>query len=192
MTAAGVRRFAAVTVDGGNTYWHQRIDGDDPVGMIIHEVLPRLADAGARTERTGITGESMGGYGALLIAEQLAASSVGGTSSNPKAAAVAALSPAIFTSFAAARAANGDAFDSQADFDRNNALANVTALRSVPAWVSCGTDDPFEPATALIRARLAGLTGHQVAGGILSGCHDAAFWERNLPAALAFVEAHLG
>ena len=52
------------TVDGGDTYWHSRADGDDPIGMIIYEVLPRLASAGMRTGRIGITGQSMGGYGA--------------------------------------------------------------------------------------------------------------------------------
>jgi len=57
--------------------------------------------------------------------------------------------------------------------------------------VSCGTDDPFGPETALLRTRLAGLTGHQVPGGLLPGCHDDAFWGRNLPAALTFIGARL-
>jgi len=31
MTSAAVRGFAVITVDGGNTCWHRRADGDDPL-----------------------------------------------------------------------------------------------------------------------------------------------------------------
>jgi hypothetical protein len=33
--------------------------------------------------------------------------------------------------------------------------------------------------------------GHRAAGGILPGCHDDAFWERNLPGSLRFISVHL-
>ncbi|MGO8957326.1 MAG: hypothetical protein ACLQFR_08170 [Streptosporangiaceae bacterium] len=204
MTAADITRFAAVTVDGGDAYWHKRADGDDPLGMIIHEVQPRLTAAGLSTARIGITGESMGGYGALLLAEQLAANvgaptSAGASSSAPRpaagrpaqAAAVAALSPAIFASYADAIAANRTSFDSPADFTRNDVVANASALQDIPCWIGCGTDDPFEPEAARLRARLTGIIGRQPPGGILGGCHDEAFWARNLPAALTFIAAHL-
>ena len=209
MTAARVTGLAVICVDGGDTYWHRRADGDDPIGMILHEVLPRAAAAGLAAGRIGIIGESMGGYGALLLAERLAAAArgsggrtgaAGGPSATgaspagagPAVAAVAALSPAIFASYADARAANPTSFDSPADFARNDLLAGLGALRAVPAWIACGQDDPFEPETALLRARLSRLTGRPVPGGILSGCHDDAFWERNLPGALEFIAAHLG
>jgi poly(3-hydroxybutyrate) depolymerase len=199
MTAAGITSFASVTVDGGDTYWHARADGDDPIGMIIREVLPRAAAGGLRTGQIGIVGESMGGYGALLLAEQLARPSLlpgpvitaAARSALPEPAAVAALSPAIFASYADALSANRTAFDSQADFDNNDIFASLPALRSVPTLVSCGTDDPFEPETALLRSRLAGLAGHEPPGGILPGCHDGAFWERNLPGSLRFISAQL-
>ena len=77
MSRARVTRFAIICVDGGETYWHQRADGDDPAGMIVHEVLPRAAAAGMHTGRIGIVGLSMGGYGALLIAEQFSAGQPG-------------------------------------------------------------------------------------------------------------------
>ncbi len=70
--------------------------------MIIHEVPPRAAAAGLRTRRIGIVGNSMGGYGALLLAERL-----GAGPARPAAAGVAAASPAIFASYADARAAAG-------------------------------------------------------------------------------------
>ncbi len=38
-----------------------------------------------------------------------------------------------------------------------------------------------------MRTRLVAVSGETPAGGITSGCHDNAFWTRNLPAALAFL-----
>jgi S-formylglutathione hydrolase FrmB len=210
ITEAGVRGFAVVCVDGGDTYWHKRADGDDPVSMIRREVLPRAAASGLATGRIGVTGESMGGYGALLLAEQLADSGspappaqadasrsapmtglTAATSTVPTVAAVAALSPAIFASYADARAASQSSFDSPADFARNSVLAGLRALRRVPAWIACGGDDPFSAETQLLCDRLAAVTRRAVPGGILSGCHDDAFWERNMPAALQFMARNL-
>jgi pimeloyl-ACP methyl ester carboxylesterase len=197
MTRAKVARFVTICVDGGDTYWHKHADGDDPVGMIVHEVLPRALAAGLSVGRIGITGLSMGGYGALLLAERFAAGSgtapsvAAGSGTAPSVAAVAALSPAIFPSYASARASNGASFDSPADFNRNNVLADLEALRHVPAWIACGADDPFQPQTSQVLTRLAALTGRPVPGGILSGCHDDAFWNRNMPAALQFIGAQL-
>lgn len=183
MTAARIARLAAVTVDGGDTYWHKRADGDDPLGMIIHEVLPRLAAAGYDASRMAIVGDSMGGYGALLLAEQ----AVQAAHRQLAVTAVAALSPAIFASYADAIAASPRSFDSPADFARHDILAAAAALRDVPSWIACGIDDPFEAETARLRAKLAAVSGREPAGGILSGCHDDAFWARNLPNALAFL-----
>jgi S-formylglutathione hydrolase FrmB len=181
MASAHASGLAVICVDGGNTYWHRRADGDDPVGMIMREVLPRARAAGLDTTRIAAVGESMGGYGALLLAEMFGAVT-----------ALAALSPALFGSYADASDADGTAFDSQADFARNNVFARVQALRRVPVWVACGSDDPFEAETVAFRTRLAAVTGRPVPGGILPGCHDDAFWARNLPAALRFIAAHLG
>jgi S-formylglutathione hydrolase FrmB len=207
MTAARIATFAVVCPDGGSTYWHKRADGDDPIGMILHEVLPRAAAAGLATRRIGIAGESMGGYGALLLAERFAAAArttpplvtsaaprrpVPPSAAPPAVAAVAAMSPAIFATYGDAQSADKGAFDSQADFARNNVFAGIRALQHVPTWVACGADDPFQPEAALFRARLAALTRHRVPGGIVGGCHDDAFWARNLPAALQFIAGHLG
>jgi S-formylglutathione hydrolase FrmB len=187
-------RFAVITVDGGTTYWHRRADGDDPQGMIIHEVLPRAAALGLRTGEIGIVGDSMGGYGAVLLAERLGAARAAPSTASvtagsgalagaaPGVAAVAAISPAIFASYADAR---------QADFAANDVFAHLDALRHVPAYIACGSDDPFEPTAALFRARLGRLTSKAVAGTVASGCHDYAFWARNLPAGLTFLSAHL-
>ena len=189
MTAARVRQLGVICVDGGDTYWHKRADGDDPVGMIVHEVLPMAAAGGLRTTRIGITGLSMGGYGALLLAERLGGAP--GTGGLTAAAAVAALSPAVFASYGDARAASRTSFDSPSDFGRNDVRAGLDALRQVPAWIACGSDDPFQPEISQLLARLPAVTGHPVPGGIMSGCHDDAFWGRNMPAALRFISTRL-
>ena len=197
MTRARVTTFAIICVDGGETYWHEHADGDDPIGMIVHEVLPRGAAAGMRTARIGVGGESMGGFGALLIAERLAGTRTSTSTSStsdptPAAAVVAALSPAVFATYEDAHAANAAAFDSPANFARNDVVSGLPALRHVPAYVACGTDDPFAPETTLVRDRLAALTQQPVPGGIMPGCHDSAFWERHWPAALQFMGPRLG
>jgi pimeloyl-ACP methyl ester carboxylesterase len=208
MSRARVTRFAIICVDGGETYWHQRADGDDPAGMIVHEVLPRAAAAGMHTGRIGVVGLSMGGYGALLIAEQFSAEQPstfrfrtkrhrteeleagGEPGGGPAVAAVAALSPAVFASYEDARAANPEAFGSPADFTRNNVVSGLFRLQRVPAFIACGADDPFQPEAALVRSRLAALTHRPVPGGIMPGCHDGSFWARHWPAALEFAGAH--
>ena len=155
MAAAGSSTFAVIAVDGGNTYWHRRATGDDPLGMIIHEVLPRAAASGLDTGRIGIVGYSMGGYGALLLAERLGQAHTAG----PAVAAVAAASPAIFASYQDARAADPRAYDDQADFSRNDVIAGIAALRRIPVWVTCGSSDPFVAVTQRLQARLRRLTG---------------------------------
>ncbi len=165
--------FALVAVDGGpSSYWHRRADGEDPIGMIIDELLPRLERQGARVDRFGVIGWSMGGYGALVLAETLGA---------PRVAAMVASSPAVFPSYENARRTNHEAFDGPEDFARHDVIAGAGRMRGVPAWVDCGTSDPFAPMVRRLRSRL------RPAGAMGRGCHDGAFWLRRLPAQLDFL-----
>jgi S-formylglutathione hydrolase FrmB len=192
MTAAGTAA-PVITVDGGTTYWHQRADGDDPQGMILHEVLPRAAAMGLSTGRIGLLGDSMGGYGTLLLAERLsgaAAAGAGPAGTRPAVAALAALAPAIFRSYADARRADPRAFDGAADFARNDVFSRIFALRDAPSYIACGSSDPFEP-MGLLRSRLQEVSGRPAAGGIEGGGHDDAFWARHFPAALSFIDGQL-
>ena len=69
---AGTPPFALASIDGGDhTYWHARADGDDPQTMLTQEFVPLLQRMGLRGERFGLTGWSMGGYGALLLAARV-------------------------------------------------------------------------------------------------------------------------
>jgi pimeloyl-ACP methyl ester carboxylesterase len=168
--------LAMVTVDGGPGYWNPH-PGDDPMAMVIGELIPRCRRLGMGRRRIGMMGISMGGYGALLLAEKY-----------PHLIdAVAAISPAIWTSYAQAHAANPGAFASPAAFTADDAVTHAAALARTPVRVAAGYDDPFYPGVrALARALPAGAV---VDFG--KGCHTGPFFAGQQPPSLAFLASHL-
>lgn len=170
--------MAMVTVDGGPGYWNPH-PGDDPMGMVIGELIPRCqrAGLGRPPQRIGAMGISMGGYGALLLAEK-----------HPQLiAAVAAISPAIWTSYAQARSANAGAYASAGAFAAGDAVTQADALTGIPVRVASGDADPFHPGVvALARALPRGAVVV-----FANGCHTGPFFVAQEPAALAFLAQHL-
>jgi enterochelin esterase-like enzyme len=170
--------MALVTVDGGNGYWSPH-PGDDPMAMVIGELIPlcwRLG-LGRPPRRIGLMGISMGGYGALLLAEKYP----------HLIAAAAAISPAIWTSYAQAQGANAGAYASAAAFAANDAVTHASALAHVPVRVASGYDDPFYPGVqALTRALPPGAVVD-----LAKGCHTGAFFAAQQPPSLAFLARHL-
>jgi enterochelin esterase-like enzyme len=170
--------MALVTVDGGGGYWNPH-PGDDPMGMVIDELIPRCQRLGAGRPpwRTGVMGISMGGYGALLLAEKY-----------PRLiSAAAAISPAIWASYAQARAANPGAYASAAAFRAGDAVAHAGLLAGTPVRVASGYGDPFHPGVqALARALPAGAVVE-----FSKGCHTGSFFLRQEPPSLAFLADHL-
>jgi pimeloyl-ACP methyl ester carboxylesterase len=170
--------MAMVTVDGGGGYWNPH-PGDDPMAMVVHELLPRCQrlGLGRPPRRVAVMGISMGGYGALLLAERYPAVF----------AAVAAVSPAVWTSYPQARQANPGAFASAAAFAADDVITHAAALGRRPVRIASGHDDPFYPGVqALARALPAGAV---VAFG--PGCHDGSFFVAQEPPSLAFLASHL-
>ena len=170
--------MAMVTVDGGGGYWNPH-PGDDPMGMLTRELIPmcQRRGLGAAPRRIGVMGISMGGYGALLLAEK-----------HPRLiAAAAAISPAIFTSYDEARAANAGAYASAADFAADDAVTHAAALAPVPVRVAAGYSDPFYPG---VRA-LAGVLPRGAVVEFGNGCHDGSFFTAQEPPSLAFLARHL-
>jgi pimeloyl-ACP methyl ester carboxylesterase len=170
--------MAMVTVDGGNGYWNPH-PGDDPMAMVIDELIPRCQDAGLGRApgKLATMGISMGGYGALLMAEK-----------HPHLfSAVAAISPAIWTSYEQAEGANAVAYASAEDFRDDDAVTHASALAGIPIRVASGVDDPFTPGVRVFTARLP-------KGSIVDfakGCHDHAFFVEQEPPSLAFLSKHL-
>ena len=170
----GLPPFAIASVDGGESYWHDRASGDR-AGTVVEELLPLLARHGLDTTRVGFIGFSMGGYGALHFGIQLGASRV---------AAVCALSPAIWPSYAATTPGS---FDDQADFDANTVFGRQQDLDGIPVRIDCGDSDPFY---SNVKAFREGFTT-QPTGGFTLGAHNSKYWRRVLPAHIALLGTSL-
>ncbi|GAB2570705.1 alpha/beta hydrolase [Kribbella endophytica] len=164
---SGTPPFALAAVDGGrDSYWHRRSTGEDPQRMVTAELLPLLGKRGLRTDRYGVLGWSMGGYGALLAARD----------SDGRVAAAAAMSPALWS--AADETAPG-AFDGADDFATYRISAD--RLGSVALRIDCGRDDPFAGAVRKLRRDVV------AEGGLQAGAHTAGYWRRMLPDQLRFL-----
>lgn len=170
--------MAMVTVDGGGGYWNPH-PGDDPLTMIADELLPicQQMNAGRPPRRIGTMGISMGGYGALLVAERYPG----------LVAAVAAISPAVWTSYAEAAGANPGAYASASDFAADDVVTHASSLAGKPVRIASGVDDPFHPGVmALARALPAGAIVD-----ISNGCHTGDFFVAQEPPSLEFLAQHL-
>jgi S-formylglutathione hydrolase FrmB len=163
--------------DGGDhSYWHDRREGDWG-RYVMREVIPTLEKRlGTDPHRIAIGGISMGGFGAYDLALK-----------HPKRfCAVGGHSPALW--FEAGETAPG-AFDSAADFERNDVVGmvrgNSDPFAGMRVWNDYGDADPFrvydEGFVGYLRADGADLSAHSWNGG-----HDGAYWTRHWPAYLRF------
>ncbi len=168
--ADGVPPFAVAAVDGGDTYWHARGDGEDAGAMVVDELLPLLAEQGLDTSRVALLGWSMGGFGALHLTPRVGSALRG----------VAVMSPALWHRYT--DTAPG-AYDDAASFAALTPFGREAELDGVPLRVDCGEGDPFYAAT---RDYVAGFSPRP-AGGFTRGDHDLGYWRRVLPDQLRFL-----
>jgi S-formylglutathione hydrolase FrmB len=175
--------LALVTVDGGGGYWNPH-PGDNPQAMLTDELIPlcQRRGLGVGSRRIAVMGISMGGYGSLLLAEK-----------RPDlVSAVAAISPAIWTSYAQARAANAGAYASAADFAADDAVTHANALAGVPVRVASGADDPFYDGVQTLARALPWNPGGVPAEVYFgNGCHTSPFFNAQEPPSLAFLARRL-
>lgn len=172
----GVAPFAMAAPDGGNGYWHPHTD-DDPLGMLVDEFLPLLAERGLNTDRVAVAGWSMGGYGALLCALHR----------RDRFRAVVATSPAVFHSYDDAREVNAGAFDSAAEWARYDVTARAREFAGLPVRIAIGAADPFAPAVRTLRDRLPEPGAVEIG----TGCHDNDFWVSVAPAQVRAISVAL-
>lgn len=110
-TAAKLNLAFASPGGVASTYYHPRTDGTNALAWVTDEFIPmiekRFAVGGSKAKRA-IYGTSMGGFGALLVAQQrpdLVCAAVGSA-------------PAVFPTYDAAITGHPDTFDSEADWER--------------------------------------------------------------------------
>lgn len=167
--------LAVATIDGGNSYWHARRDGTDTGAMVMADFVPMLRrDHAVSSRPIGLTGLSMGGYGALWLTESAPPGVVG---------AVAVMSAALWTSPGAS--APG-AFDDREDFLAHDVFTRTAALRHSPLRLDCGTSDPFFRADTAFVDRVSRADGHFAPGG-----HSTDFWHAHVGAQMDHLARHL-
>jgi S-formylglutathione hydrolase FrmB len=168
--------MALVTVDGGNGYWNPHPD-DNPLAMVWQELIPLCRRRGLGRRSLGLMGISMGGYGALLMAER-----------HPRRVrAVAAISPAIWTTYAEARSVNPGAYASAGAFAADDDVTHTGDLTGVAIRIASGASDPFHSGVEAIARVLP--AGSEVT--YPAGCHTAPFFVSQEPPSLRFLAAHL-
>lgn len=178
--AGKVPPYGFVAVDGGDSYWHEHHRGDDPMGMLLEEVPRWLRErglGGRKGRPFACTGTSMGGFGALLYARRR-------NERRAPLAAVAAISPALMTSWEEMRKRN--AFHNEADWASMDPLRHIEATRHIPTAVWCGTEDPFITGTRRFIERAQPEIGHIAPGG-----HDGEFFSSTVPSLVGFLGRHV-
>lgn len=175
---AGGPPFALAAADVGRNYFHRRADGADGAAMMLDEFLPMLgdnADLDVRTDRFGLYGWSMGGYGALRMAAMIGA---------PRVAAVAVSSPALW---ADPTAYPPRAFDSYEDYLANSLFGQQSAFSRIPVMISIGSADQFYTYTRQWAAELR----PPAAFGTSPGGHTTRFWRSVMPEQVEFLGRNL-
>ena len=170
--------MALVTVDGGGGYWNPH-PNDNPMAMVMDELIPMCQHMGLGSppHRIGTMGISMGGYGAILLAEKFP----------DQIRAVAAISPAVWTTYSEAKAANSGAYASASDFANCDAVTHASALADTPVRIASGKDDPFHSGVAALAAALPSSATVEFS----KGCHTGPFFIEQEPPTLAYLGDHL-
>jgi enterochelin esterase-like enzyme len=172
--------FAIGTVDGGQSYWHERPDGEDAGAMVVEEFLPLLAERGLRaapSDRIGLLGWSMGGYGALRLGGLLGAERV---------AAVTAVSPAMWKD---PDDASRSGFRDAAEYEAFTVQGHQDQLAGIPVRIDCGTGDQFYRAVEDYVAEFP--DDADVVSTFEPGAHHPDYWRRMMPAELDFLGEHV-
>lgn len=191
-----VVEFITVTPAGGSTFYIDSIDGRTRYEQFfIREFIPAIEKKyrvkpgrGAR----GVSGISMGGYGALHLA--FAHPQLFGSAS-AHSAAVFVRPPGNLRGIAGALM--GPVFGSPTDkpfYERNSpvtlARRNAAALRTMKIYFDCGTEDGygFFAGTRALDAELTKLKVPHEAH-LYPGAHDWVYFAEHLPASLKFHSA---
>jgi len=174
-----VQPYGFVAVDGGDTYWHENVPGDNPMGMLLEEVPQWLRERGLGGPDGlpfACTGLSMGGFGGLLYARRRA-------ERRQPVGALALLAPALMLSWTEMSKRN--AFHDEADWASMDPLKNMAATTGVPTALWCGTEDSFIDGAR----RFIAATKPEV-GYTARGKHGDSFNRTVVPSMISFLGRH--
>ncbi len=171
----GTAPFAVAAIDGGDNYWHPRDNGTDAGALVTDHLVPAVEELDVTSSTVGLIGWSMGGYGSLRLA---------GTLGGDRVAAVAAVSPALWHSYADVPDV---AFDDEADFERYGVTDRPEDLRGIPVRIDCGTSDVFLGSAK----RFADSLGSRVTTSYSPGAHTLAYWSTGVRSQLAWIAERL-
>jgi S-formylglutathione hydrolase FrmB len=164
----GARAPVVAFPDGGDhSYWHDRADGAW-ARYVTDEVIPQVTRRfHADPRRVAIGGISMGGFGALDLAERMPS----------RWCAVGAHSPALWQT--AGETAPG-AFDDAQDFAAHDVIAaaggDAASLEARPLWIDAGDGDPFRAGDEAFVAALRSAGDTQIQLDTKPGGHDDDYW----------------
>ncbi|NIH84755.1 S-formylglutathione hydrolase FrmB [Amycolatopsis granulosa] len=171
--------YGFVAVDGGDSYWHENVPGDDPMGMLLEEVPQWLRErglGGADGLPFACTGMSMGGFGTLLYARRRA-------ERREPAGALALLAPALILSWPEMSKRN--AFHDETDWASMDPLKHLDATAGTPTAVWCGTEDSFVAGAR----RFIAATKPEI-GYTAKGKHGDSFNRTVVPSMISFLGRH--
>lgn len=154
--------YAFAAIDGDSTYWTS-YQGIDTGAMVIEDFLPLLASKGLDVDQITLTGYSMGGLGALTIAQELGSTRVKG---------VLPMSAAVWEG--GHPGAEGQA--------QARVRADVGKLDGFKVRIVSGTDDDLTAPNQT----LAGLIPDAVTSWT-PGAHDFAYWRPALADQIAWL-----
>ncbi|MFD5827337.1 alpha/beta hydrolase [Lentzea sp. NPDC060358] len=167
-----VPAFGFVAVDGGDSYWHENVPGDDPMAMLLDEVPRWLKDRGYG-EPFAVTGVSMGGFGSLLYARRRA------ERGDPVAAA-AAISPGLITTWP--EMAKRRAFKNEGEWTSLDPLRNLKATGPTALGVWIGDRDRFIEGTRRFMREV-----RPEVSTVKDGGHDDGLYRKVTPDVIRFL-----
>ncbi len=172
--------LAMVTVDGGGGYWNPH-PGDDPMAMMIDELIPLCQQLASGSLRTG-----SGRWGSPWAGMAHCCSP---RNTPTPSAAVAAISPAMWTTYAQAQAANAGAYASAADFAEDDVGHPCRCART-------DTRSGWRRGRRSVSPRRAWRWRRHCRPArvvdVSQGCHTGPFFTAQEPPSLRFLAAHLG
>jgi S-formylglutathione hydrolase FrmB len=181
ISAGKSQPYVLASIDADNGYY-QRMGSRDYGKLVATEFLGFLAGRGLDTSRLALTGWSMGGWGALRLAER---------ELHGKVKVIAAVSTPAYSSWK--RVPSYERTDmTKGQFNANNFYHHPTLLAKPRIFLLCGKSDGFYPgnkAFAKVLDKAKGVRAPKTS--FTKGSHSASYWTSVASRQLQYVGKYL-